>query len=113
MAKYYNLNIPALRDSHYQFAVRLMAEARDTFRAKFKSDQFYVLIYPDEGDYFEDMAAHLVAAELKVLNYDELLKLDEAAGLAIAGDGHPTAKAHQIVAQQIVADMGIGAGETE
>ncbi len=114
IARYYTLNIPgALRDSHYRFAVRLMAEARDMFREKFKSDQFYVLIYPDEGDYFEDMAAHLAAAELKVLNYDELLKLDEAAGLAIAGDGHPTAKAHQIVAQHIVADLGIGAGEPE
>lgn len=109
IADYYDVNIPGeLKDRHYAFAVRIIAAARDAFRAKFHSDQFYVVIYPDEGDYFEEMEPHFIQAGLKILNYDEALKLDPAQGLAIAGDGHPTAKAHQIVARMIVADLALG-----
>ncbi len=109
IAKYYHLNIPGeLRPGHYRQAVRIIAVARDTFRAKFNSDDFYVVIHPDEGDYFEDMEPYFQAAGLKILNYDELMKLDPDQGLAIKGDGHPTGKAHQIVAQHIVADLGLG-----
>ena len=110
MATYFQLNIPPrLSSRHYAHAVRIIAEARDTFQAKYRSDDFYVVIYPDEGDYFEDMEPHLQAANLKILNYDEALKLDPEAGLAISPiDRHPTQAAHQIVAEWLVADLGIG-----
>ncbi len=105
-AKYYNLNIPGnLTGSHYGKAARIIAGARDAFREKYDSDEFYVVIYPDEGDYFEDMQPHFEAAGLKILNYDERMKLDPAAGLSIKGDGHPTGKAHKIVAEWIAEDL--------
>jgi hypothetical protein len=111
IAKYFNVNIPGeLRDRHYAHAARIMAEARDTFQETYNSDQFYVVIYPDEGDYFEDMEVHLKAAGLKVLNYDERMKIEKDPDLSIIGDGHPTGNAHQIVAGWIVDDTGIGAG---
>ncbi|OQY36439.1 MAG: hypothetical protein B6243_03195 [Anaerolineaceae bacterium 4572_5.2] len=107
---YFHINLPAkLTDRHYAFAVRVIAEARDAFLQQYPAGQFYVLIYPDEGDYFEDMQPHLDAAGLKILNYDELIKLDPNIGLSIAGDGHPTGKAHQIVAEHLVSDLDIGA----
>ncbi|MFQ5576976.1 MAG: hypothetical protein ACE5G8_08315 [Anaerolineae bacterium] len=109
IATYYHLNIPPrLTDRHYAFAARIIAEARDAFVAQYHSDAFYVLIYPDEGDYFEDMLPHFEAADLKILNYDELITLNPDEGLAIAGDGHPTGNAHEIVARRMVADLKIG-----
>ena len=109
IARYYNVNIPPkLRDRHYAFAARVIAEARDTFKAKYHSDNFYILIYPDEGDYFEDLQSHFETFGLRILNYDERMKLNPDEGLAIPGDGHPTGRAHQIVAGWVVEDLGIG-----
>jgi hypothetical protein len=68
-----------------------------------------VLIYPDEGDYVEDMIPYFEQFGLKYLNYDERMKLKIDEGLAIKGDGHPTGKAHQIVAGWLVADVGLAA----
>ena len=50
---------------------------------------------------------------VKKVPIDIVFILDEGAGLAIAGDGHPTGAAHQIVAQHIVADLGIGKTDIE
>jgi len=109
IAKYYRINLPAkLNRSHYYRAAQIIAEARNTFQTKYRSDAFYVLIYPDEGDYVEDMIPHFEQFGLKYLNYDERIKLDIDKGLAIAGDGHPTGKAHRLVAGWMVADLGLG-----
>lgn len=108
IARYYQLNIPGtLRPAHYQQAARIIIAARDTFQQTYQSDQFYVVIYPDEGDYFEDIIPYFEAANLNILNYDEFMKLDPDQGLSIAGDGHPTGKANQIVAEKIVVDAGL------
>lgn len=108
IAKYYNLNLPAeLATRHYEHTARIIAEARDAFRAKYNSDDFYIVIYPDEGDYFEDIVPFFDQFALKYLNYDERIKLSPEAGLAIEGDGHPTGKAHRIVAEWIVSDLGL------
>jgi hypothetical protein len=64
-------------------------------------------VYPDEGDYFEDIVPFFEEFDLVVLNYDEWLKLDPRLGTAIAGDGHPTGQANQQVARWIVQDLGI------
>ena len=114
IAKYYNVNIPPrLADRHYSFAARVIAEARDVFKAKFNSDDFYVVIYPDEGDYAEDIIPYFERLGLKYLNYDERIKLSSEEGLSIAGDGHPTGKAHQMVAEWIVEDLAIGDSRDE
>ncbi len=110
IARYYHLNIPpVLQDRHYAFAARIIAAARDAFINQYPAGQFYVLIYPDEGDYAEDIMPHLQAAGLTVLNYDESFKLSPAEGLGIAGDGHPTGLAHRRVAEYLVADTGLNA----
>jgi hypothetical protein len=110
IARYYNVNIPPrLAEQHYGFAARIIAEARDEFETRFGSDDFYVVIYPDEGDYVEDMIPHFERLGLQYLNYDEMMKLSVEDGLAIAGDGHPTGTAHKLVAEWIVTDLGIAA----
>jgi hypothetical protein len=107
-ARYYHLNIPGtLRPGHYWLTARIIAEARDTFIRKFPDSHFYIVVYPDEGDYLEDIAPFFEEFGLVVLNYDEWLKLDPTLGTAIAGDGHPTGKANEQVAHWIVQDLGI------
>ena len=106
IAKYYHINLPnELTSRHYGQAARIIAEARDTFRAKYHSDDFYVVIYPDEGDYFEDMEPFFDQYGLNILNYDERMKLNPDEGLAFKGDGHPTGRANQIVAGWIIEDL--------
>jgi hypothetical protein len=107
-ARYYNLNIPGrLRKGHYWLTARIIAEARDEFLQHYPDGQFYVAVYPDEGDYFEDIAPYLAEFQLKVLNYDEWLKLEAETGTAIKGDGHPTGTAHKQVAEWITQDLGL------
>lgn len=107
-ARYYNLNIPSpLRAGDYWLTARLIAAARDTFQQKYPGSPFYVVIYPDEGDYFESIGPYFDDFGLKVLNYDEWLKLDVADGTAFKGDGHPTGLAQRQVAGWIAADLGL------
>lgn len=106
IAQYFNVTLPPqLTAQHYIFTAQLIAAARDNFQTQFGSSQFYVVIYPDEGDYIEDLLPHLQSFDLMVLNYDEAMKLDVEAGLAIKGDGHPTGKAHARVAEWLVDDL--------
>jgi hypothetical protein len=108
-AHYYNLNIPGkLSAGDYWLTARIIAEARDEFMRQYPAGQFYVAIYPDEGDYFESIEPYFDEFGLKILNYDEWLKLDAAQGTAFVGDGHPTGKANRQVAGWIVQDLGIG-----
>ena len=108
-ARYTNLNIPSpLQAGHYWLTARLVAEARDTFLQRYPDSQFYVVVYPDEGDYFEEIGPYFEEFGLKVLNYDEWLKLEAAAGTAFKDDGHPTGLANRQVAEWIAADLGLG-----
>lgn len=108
IARYFNVNIPPnLRPAHYAFAARLVAAARDSFIEQYPAGRFYVLIYPDEGDYAEDIIPFFEADGLTVLNYDEAFKLSPEEGLGIAGDGHPTGLAHRRVAEYLVTDTGL------
>jgi hypothetical protein len=107
-ARYFNLNIPGtLQSGHFWLTARIIAEARDEFKKQYPDSKFYVVIYPDEGDYYEDIAPYFAEFQLTVLNYDEWLKLDAETGTAIKGDGHPTGAAHKQVAEWITQDLGI------
>ncbi|MCG3210787.1 MAG: hypothetical protein FOGNACKC_04418 [Anaerolineae bacterium] len=107
-AHYYNLNIPSpLRAGDYWLTARIIAEARNEFLRRYPTSQFYVVVYPDEGDYFEAIGPYFEEFGLKVLNYDEWLKLDAAAGTAFKDDGHPTGKANRQVAEWIALDLGL------
>jgi hypothetical protein len=107
-ARYTNLNIPSpLRAGDYWLTARLVAEARDEFLRRYPTSQFYVVVYPDEGDYFEEIGPYFEEFGLKVLNYDEWLKLDAVAGTAFKDDGHPTGVANRQVAEWIALDLGL------
>jgi hypothetical protein len=100
--KYFNINLPPqLRPRDLQITVKMIDKARQLFREKFKSDKFYVLIYPGRGN--PELLPYLEAAEIEVLNYAEIPEIyDDGFWL---GEGHPTARGHQIVAEMLVRDL--------
>ncbi|RMF01144.1 MAG: hypothetical protein D6768_11260 [Chloroflexi bacterium] len=111
-ARYTHLNIPGtLRAQHYRLTAQIIAAARDEFSRQYPGSPFYVLVYPDEGDYFESINPYFEEFGLRILNYDEWLKLDVGQGTAFHGDGHPTGKAHRQVAGWLALDLGLADGK--
>ena len=104
ITKYYAIDIPRINDNHLRFTARIIAEARDIFRKKFNSDDFFVLLYPNDNT---RIIAHLDEADIKYLNYSDLFSPSEP-GLKLP-DGHPSAKAYELIAEQLVKDLELSA----
>ena len=102
--KFFNIDFPLrLRDEDLQLTAKIIEESRAVYQEKFNSDQFYVLIYPGLGA--PELIPYLEAAGITYLNYYELPDIyDDDFWL---GEGHPTAKAHRIVAEKLVQDLGL------
>lgn len=97
---YLAVDIPRLNDHHYYLTARIIDEARHTFKDKFASDEFYVLIYPGQES---RIIPHLEKSGVKYLDYSTLFNALE--GMSIPGEGHPTGKAYKKVAEQLVKDL--------
>ncbi len=107
-AAYFNRSFPPRRDAHIDLTARIIERARDTFAAKFGSDAFYVVLYPNAEE-APNMIARLERAHVKYLDYSRLFK-GRGKELFIPRDRHPTAAAHRIVARRLAGDLGIAAG---
>jgi hypothetical protein len=102
--RYFGIDFPLrYSDEHLKTTVRIIEESRNTYRDKFNSDEFYVLIYPGLG--FPELIPFLEAAGIRYLDYSDIPPIyNDDFWL---GEGHPTAKAHRIVAEKLVQDLGI------
>ena len=102
--KLFNIDIPLkLSEEDFRATARIIEEARNVYREKFGSDRFYVLIYPGFGA--PELLPYLDAANITYLDYSDLPDIyNEDFWL---GEGHPTAKAHRIVAEKLVQDLGL------
>jgi hypothetical protein len=108
-AKYFNVRLPAgLSEPHFRLTVTMIEAAQAAFAAKFPRGDFYVLFYPEQRDCGQQLRPYLAARGLKYLDYSELFEPGQAADLAIP-DGHPTAQAYHLVAEQLVRDLGLAA----
>ncbi|MCB9104507.1 MAG: SGNH/GDSL hydrolase family protein [Anaerolineales bacterium] len=108
--KYFNITLPRINDNHRRLTARIIAEAQQSFRDKYQSDAFYVLIYP-HNPCAAEIIPFLEEVNVKVLDYSTLFKFGDA-GLWIP-DGHPTASAQKIVAQKLVTDLGLADNEAK
>ena len=102
---YFNRSFSPVTDASLDLTARIIVEARDAFAAKFGSDAFYVVFYPQAWR-APTMIARLEPAGVKVLDYSHLFD-----GLAenpfIPDDGHPGPAGHRIVARRLVSDLGL------
>ncbi len=104
-ARYFNVNIPRLNNSHYRLTARVIQESARAFEQQFGSDDFYALIYPGNGACAGPLTPHLDQLGLKYFDYSDLIaRSDEGMWQP---DGHPTATAQKIVAGQLAADLGL------
>jgi hypothetical protein len=100
--KRFGYDIPRINDSHFAITARIIRGAREEYVRKFKNENFYVLLYPDNGSQF--MAPFLQKEGVKYLNYGNLF--DWRADLYhLPTDLHPSPRALQIIATHLVQDL--------
>ncbi len=103
-AKYFNITLPRINDSHYQLTARVIEESANILKEELKVDDFYVLFYP-RATCSSLLIPHLDAANIKYLDYSTLFTDHEKDFWQ--PDGHPTAKAYKIIAEKLTVDLDI------
>ena len=108
VAKYFNVVLPLqTTDEHIRLTAELIEAAQDTFRERFGGDNnLYVLFYPQGQRCEQQLIPHLEKRGINYLDYSDLFIPRNKGELSIP-DGHPTAKAYQIVAKELVKDLGL------
>lgn len=101
---YVGYNLPSqIQQPHFALTSKIIETARDEYLKKFPKGEFYVLLYP--GNSFNaQMTRFLEEAKVKTLDYSSLFNPNDPAH-HIHLDGHPSKKAYQLIAQQIVKDL--------
>lgn len=99
-----------LSDGDYELTAAVIKASAEAYREQFGSDRFHVVLYPGDVRYTERspsgtrMAPFLEAAGIPCFDYTDVFDLGEA-GYSIVGDGHPTGKAHRLIAERLVRDL--------
>jgi hypothetical protein len=110
VVRFFGLDFPAVTDRHLEFVAKMLAESRDLLEAQFEQVDFYVLFYPGRSQLAPRLVPFLEAAGVDYLDYSGLFDLDRSE-YWIVFDGHPTGEGYAAVADRLVEDLGIGAGE--
>ena len=105
VAKYFNLNLPRINDSHYQLTAKVIEESGNLLKEKVGVDDLYVLFYP-KSNCSTLLIPHLETAGIPYLDYSNLLNGNHKEGLW-QPDGHPTSKAYKLVAKKLISDLAL------
>lgn len=107
LIRYLNLDIPRVKESHIRLTAKIIEEARNRFRVKFGSNDFYVLFYPGSR-YSSRIIPYLRDANIKYFDYSNLIDLKKTE-YYIKGDlhAHPSPYAYAVIAKQFVQDAGL------
>ena len=103
LVRHFNIDYPPrATDADIGLVARMIEESRESFKAKFGSDEFYVLFFPENyGDYVARLIPFLKAAGVRYLDYHKLDLAKEVRGEVELGNGHPTPRSYQVVAGRI------------
>lgn len=101
-SRLYALPIP----EDFQLTADLLIAARDSFRERFHSDNFFVFRYPDPSpqEWGDEIIRRLRAADVKVLDYIDLVDFKDPR-YRIPGDVHPTALLQEKFGQALARDL--------
>jgi len=103
LVRYLGLNLPNLDAESYLLTAKLIDESRNLFNKQFPDSEFYVVLYPKRNAH-RKIVPYLEQAGIRYLDYFDLFDPD-ADGYNFKGDGHPTPKSNQILAQRLVSDI--------
>lgn len=102
--RYFNANLPPkVAECHIRTTCKILEEARNAFKKKFNSDNFYVLLYPG-SHYTKEMVGYLRKAQIRHLDYSSLFE-NSLTAMSVPGDGHPNALAYRVVAKKLAEDI--------
>ncbi|MBI4406269.1 MAG: hypothetical protein HY537_19075 [Deltaproteobacteria bacterium] len=103
IVRFFGLNFPKIGTRHVKFAARILKASAVLFNQQFKSDRFYVLLYP--GCLLcQPLKQELESSLIKVLDYSKLFERGRK-GLIIEGDGHPSPQAYKEIAFRLAEDL--------
>lgn len=102
------------RDRDLDLTTAVLVESQKWAKKTFPKAQFRVVFYPEypkwflalDPQYLSAMKAKLDAAGITYLDYSNLVDFTQPEN-SIPHDGHPSAKAHQTVAERVVKDLGL------
>jgi CheY-like chemotaxis protein len=97
-----------------ELTARVLARSQALFRESFGPQRFVVVVYPEHwpSRISERVSRALAREGVEYLDYSSFLGSDRA-GYFFPEDRHPNARAHQAVAEQLVADLGLAGGGGE
>lgn len=100
-------NLPLkVRPGHLELTASILGAARDALIQELGHGNFYVLFYPGVSKLATRIIPYLEVRGIDYLDYGTLFSKEDSK-FWFPGDGHPTPKAHQYVAHQLVADLQI------
>jgi hypothetical protein len=92
-------------DGHYELMAKIFAKAKQVYEEKFQNDNFYIVLYPGSKS-GKRIIPLLEKLNVKYLDYSNLFNPEEGYRLGL-GDLHPNARANQILAEKLSADLGL------
>jgi len=119
LAKYFNVKIPRISNSHIRYTSRMIGQAKDEFYRHFPEGQFYVLFYPLElrdprvrrvkEERYAKMMAYLESLGVDYLDYTNLIPISDPK-YRIPVDGHPSREANKLLARKLADDLSVFKG---
>lgn len=101
--RYFPIDWPLrITDRHEELTAKIIIEASNVFKDRFGSSKFVVVFYPARSHY-PKIVRDVQNAGVKVFDYSKLFPLTNE--YFIKNDGHPTARANEIVAERLVGDL--------
>jgi hypothetical protein len=95
------VNSKSKNEEDIKLISKIIEESRNIFRQKFKSDDFYVVLYPCSNTY---IVPYLKKAGIKYLVYNDKIEFSDKQ-YTIPRDGHPAALANKELAEMVFKDI--------
>ena len=100
---YGRLHFPRISEEDIKLTARIIEESRNLFRERFKSNNFYVVIYPGNGYYVPRLAPYLERAGIKYFDYS--IRPNDAMKEHLPHDLHPSPKSYKAIALKLSHDL--------
>ncbi|MFC1594652.1 hypothetical protein ACFL38_04925 [Candidatus Omnitrophota bacterium] len=103
--KYFPINagLPII-NKDIKVTCRIIEESHRAFKEQFKNSDFYVIFYPGSR-YASTMIPHLTNVGIHCLDYSDVFNCSKEEFRISVYDVHPTAKAHRVLAKQLMQDI--------
>ncbi|OGW80517.1 MAG: hypothetical protein A3G33_09545 [Omnitrophica bacterium RIFCSPLOWO2_12_FULL_44_17] len=104
--KYFKIDLPPrIRFSDVKLVAKILERSRDLFKEKFKSNNFFVIILPEQKKLGPKIIPYFKTAGIQYLDYSSWNLTEK--GLRMEYDGHPTPKGYALMAGKLATDLKI------